>query len=504
MRKRVGIVQPLLLAAIVALGFGVVWGVLVSWGAHTAKDIFGPEPGWEYVQLRMDGTPIVVHHVGRYSENNTYRTLEGTPIAISRQEALLWGSHLTAQEPADPFAVPLWNGGSPWKQRISGYNDGGQPATYWYFVLDGKDRDAGYFVGFDSVGKRRLGYIGRSGFRSDALSPDEYFAVHGRQTARQTILEHYYGRDDQEPWYPPYAEGTGRVPGWVVYALTDDGLAEVDLLKRSTRMALNAKGIISAGHLNRGLTSPTTTDSDGYRSQVKEFLAVRMNDRIEVLDYKGNPSQSLTIPAEYREAAFTLYLLHDGSAILQVSCLELARLSPGTHPLDRLVWIDAKGKVLRQKEYAVMVWDWGGGPKFSPWRSAFCAPAPIVIATLSTVLQPWISLWLREDPNYADALLRSWCGFWLPLVITCVVGIVVVWLCRRRQQKYGLPWTGVWTSFVLLFGLPGYIGYLAHRPWPSRLPCPHCGRKVPRDRPACFACGKDFPAPAAKGIEVFA
>jgi hypothetical protein len=55
---------------------------------------------------------------------------------------------------------------------------------------------------------------------------------------------------------------------------------------------------------------------------------------------------------------------------------------------------------------------------------------------------------------------------------------------------------------VLLFGVPGYLGYLAHRAWPARLACPNCGRLAPRDRPACFLCGHDFPAPAAKGIEI--
>jgi hypothetical protein len=58
--------------------------------------------------------------------------------------------------------------------------------------------------------------------------------------------------------------------------------------------------------------------------------------------------------------------------------------------------------------------------------------------------------------------------------------------------------------FVLLFGVPAYLGYLAHRQWPGRRACPNCGRLAPRDRPACFACGRNFPSPAMKGIEVFA
>jgi len=101
-------------------------------------------------------------------------------------------------------------------------------------------------------------------------------------------------------------------------------------------------------------------------------------------------------------------------------------------------------------------------------------------------------------------LARSWWQFWPATVVIFLLGVILAGLCYRRQQKYGLPWTGAWTVFVLLFGLPGYVGYLAHRSWPARLPCPHCGRPAPRDRPACMGCGRDFPEPALKGTEVFA
>ena len=95
-------------------------------------------------------------------------------------------------------------------------------------------------------------------------------------------------------------------------------------------------------------------------------------------------------------------------------------------------------------------------------------------------------------------LLDQWPG----LLATVAFSLFWAWLCFRRQRKYGLRSTWLWTTFVLLFGLPAYVGYVAHRKWPARLPCPHCWRPVPRDRPACFACGHDFPPPALKGIEV--
>ena len=90
------------------------------------------------------------------------------------------------------------------------------------------------------------------------------------------------------------------------------------------------------------------------------------------------------------------------------------------------------------------------------------------------------------------------------MIAVFLFSVVLAALCYRRQHQYGLPWTGVWTAFVLLFGLPAYFGYLAHRSWPARLACPNCGKRVPRDRPACTGCGQEFPPPQPKGIEVFA
>jgi hypothetical protein len=62
----------------------------------------------------------------------------------------------------------------------------------------------------------------------------------------------------------------------------------------------------------------------------------------------------------------------------------------------------------------------------------------------------------------------------------------------------------VWPLFVLLFGLPGWIGYRFGRSWPVLEACPECGVAVPRDRERCLHCINDFPRPALKGTEVFA
>ena len=58
--------------------------------------------------------------------------------------------------------------------------------------------------------------------------------------------------------------------------------------------------------------------------------------------------------------------------------------------------------------------------------------------------------------------------------------------------------------FAFIFGLPGWIAYRFHRTWPVLEECPACHQPSPRDREDCLDCGKAFPPPPLKGIEVFA
>ncbi len=166
-----------------------------------------------------------------------------------------------------------------------------------------------------------------------------------------------------------------------------------------------------------------------------------------------------------------------------------------------IFWFDADGKVVQQKQF-----DLHSPPESELLRVAspsVIVPSPASIAAFA-FCYPWAPAEAGEPLTYSAALGRAFAMIWPILLITAVVSVALACVVYRRQRQQGLPWTWVWTIFVLLFGLPAYFGYLAHRTWPARLPCPHCGRRVPRDRPACFACGRDFPAPAAKGTEVFA
>ncbi len=509
MPRRIAILQPLLLALVITLGAGIVWAVALRWMINTADDVLGPKRQYEFMSLRMDGTPVVRTYAGKYAEysgEHRSHTLDGKSLSISRQEAWLDPAHLLgAKTQEDQGADRPWNN-DEWKsRRIAGYNDGGRPPTYWYFVRDLAPSGVGYFAGFDSVTKECIGYIGRNGVQAAMPSSAECFAVSNHVSAQSCLASSYYSQRDTEPWYYPYSHGVGAIPGCLVYVLADNGVVEANLLRRTVRTFFPETEVLSAGILELGMPSPMTTDSPAYLSQLKQYLAARTADRVLILDSRGGREASFRIPAEYRKTAFQFYLLNPKSAVLRISTESFGGLWWRTDEPGHLVWIDNDGKISRQKDYSLHQWGSYEQPTlFSPWRTTLCDPTPLGITAVSTMLQPWLYVWSHKDPTYPRGLLRSWSEFWPPLATLCLLAVLMAWLCYRRQARYGLPWTKTWVVFVFLCGLPGLVAYYVHRRWPALKPCPNCGRSAPCDRSACFACGQEFPAPPPKGIEVFA
>ena len=208
---------------------------------------------------------------------------------------------------------------------------------------------------------------------------------------------------------------------------------------------------------------------------------------------------STSCPDELRNCDLQWYQLSDGNALAVV---DDAEQSNQAHRGCNLFWFTRTGEIVRRERIALKKPAHSFGLKDNITTS-FVAPCPGMIAG-GIAMDPDAMPGQRESSEYWVSLGEAFSMVWPTLLTTSIASAALAWLCYRRQRQYGLPWTGVWAVFVLFLGVPGYFGYLAHRVWPSRLPCPNCGRLAPRDRPACMHCGQDFPAPAAKGIELFA
>ncbi len=144
--------------------------------------------------------------------------------------------------------------------------------------------------------------------------------------------------------------------------------------------------------------------------------------------------------------------------------------------------VSESGELLNRRGYA---WEnsTGNPTEFADsLRLGMSAPSPLIAASAAGISAAEGTPWSR---------LQSWLRF-TPAVLSGLIGI---WLCRRHQASLGHQ-AGLgdshrilWLTFVVLFGVFGYIGYRYHRRWPVRN--------------SEFDSVNGFAPPPMAGIEVF-
>ena len=449
-----------------AIGAGVVWFLFVGFSFHIVQEAFFPH---YLVNERLivlgNGTPIVEAYQG---PDKSYHSLNGKRLDSVDPNNTMPGQFIRGPR------LQGWVG-SYWSRRITHLSTHSSGDLYdpvnWYFIQDGELHGHGYFIGYDPVTKLQVGCIGRNGFRPDEPTTEEQFPVDSHNwplESAQTICHLVYSVERPGGRYIV----SNRE---YYYLVTRDGLVQIDLQLRKVNVIRNDANLISV-----------------VASDVA--ILARTPNRVLTLDRDGKEFGAYSLPEELRDANLKWWQLSKDKALVQA----------GWDGND-LFWLDANGKIVRHERVDL-----------HPFSRESTIPDDMVTLLAmpsQTVIMAFLAGTLGENPQassqdnaigYFAALSRALNRAWPRLLFVSIISIFLAVFCYRRQRKYGLPWTCVWTAFVLLFGLPAYFGYLAHRKWPARLPCLNCGKRVPRDRPACFACGNAFPPPTRKGIEVFA
>ena len=337
-------------------------------------------------------------------------------------------------------------------------------------------------MGYDWHTRLRVGCIGRNGFRAGQLPIEEQFPVDGRKWRHPQYV--MYGRSNNaciqgegsfydEMFTAKKLQEMGIIPPWAIYLLTDDGLVQIDMKKRTVRLLLKEKNMVPMAESRE---PPLTADAPDDR---RSTIVVRTRNRVVVLKPDGKELRAYPLPDELRGLDLRWFALSGGKALVDNAAGRersvLDRYHPARSSGDESVDLEP--------------------PSFAePYSSETHHDSPIPRRAGTTGVAVVAGAFAKP--------LGRWRG------LTCSP--------RAYQHRSGRGSVSVGSGSMgfhgpafgsgscWLFGLPAYFGYLAHRRWPARLPCPHCGRPVPRDRPACFACGHDFPPPALKGIEVFA
>ncbi len=485
--------QPLMLATVLAFGFMAVCVAVDGWIVSSYReDAVGVG---ENLGFRPDGTVLIASHPDGSQGSPHFRDLQGNPVTLSVDDmhASLNGCLLRANPPQGSDALA-------WDDRFLQLADGRMPATAWYFLSDGRREGAGYFVGYDSNSKVCIGYLGNAGFRKEPLPTEEWFPFGGTTNSfnhsRLVAVSHGYATYGNGLGGYAVSSSGGRAPqgflnAWDAYIFGRDGkVYHADLQARSVHVILEDSRLRSV--------AMSSWSEDATRGLLWR-LAARTEDAILVLNAEGKPLARYPIPEALRNLDLTFAESRAGEAVLYWSSPED---SLATEQEYRIFWVKPDGQC---REAAVTLVHRG---ELQPMRvyAGVTMPSPLGLGCsyVRGRFQELLNHGLSATP--AEAGSRAFTEFWPALAIAQTIAFALAMLCYRRQVRYGVGRTEriVWPLFVLLFGLPGWIGYRFGRSWPVLEACPDCGVIVPRDRERCLRCTNDFPRPALKGTEVFA
>lgn len=493
--KRKGLTQSLVLATVLAAGFAAVWGVVALWALEVGTHVVGGITSDEIViPLRAallflsDGTPVVSYQAA--GRNRQLRDLQGNPVAEPDSEhPFLHLASLPAKFTAGDGSEEL-----SWDQRIHSFADGQMPTGYWYFICDGRRDGAGYFVGYDSESHACLGYLGRAGSREGPLPVEELIPFSGavpRFSGRLLCTQEDNIPPTEHPWNRRAGRAAHGSPStWDVYVLGRDGkLYHADLQKRTIQVAFDSSPVLSAA-----LTAGVPDAVHGTPHQP----TVRTEDAVLVLDERGGVRKQYPIPECLRGRDIHFGETHTGETVMYSNSPEDILASEVEYRICR---VDAAGHCRQTTTVLPFV-----GMEWSvPWAGVV-VPSPLGLAGTVAAVRPSM---LRDEglaTTDSEALGRALTEFWPALAVAQLLALGFAVLCYRRQLRYGVSRGEriVWPLFVLLLGLPGWIGYRFGRRWPVLEKCPTCGDAAPRDRGECVRCTAEFPLPALKGTEVFA
>jgi hypothetical protein len=485
------LLRELLWAATLAIGFGTLWFALALWlGTSIQQARGGKSPPQEDLVVKSNGTPLIRSIPRENLSLTTYRDLNGRAQDAPDRNDLITSIYMPGEHGTPGFFFSRLG----WEERLRVFINEREPTVNWFFVHDGKPMGAGYFVGYEHTSNRQVGFIGLSGFRTRSVPTADWIPVRGELVRANSIWSSapvygFSGRGGRvvqpEPW---------DLPPRLVYVPSGNFLRMVDLAARTVTTVFETAEPIEAPGIPM-LSSWST----GHPMKEKPIL-VRTRQQIHILDHKHNIIKVFAIPNEVdRQSPVQWYEIGNGQAIADfirpgstgeadnVTKRMVYRIADNGAILDRFeVTLHNRNRLLNGQTQTVVL--------------ALGLPVPAIKFVIDLLIAVYQT---QSYPAALSALIRD---SGLSLIAVFALSLILAIMAWRRSRSFGLSKREqiAWMAFVLLFGVPAYVGFLLYRRWPIRQPCPNCHARAPRDCTACAECGTRFPDPSLKGIEIFA
>ena len=425
----------LAIAAAFGLGFVFIGGgdwLVTAWEARTQSP---QSTFFEHLYVTSSGEPFIRHQQSTPVSKMTCYNLDRDEIPEPQESSSVSLGRLR-YEPNPPPSLAFR---PQVDDRVVSVAEQVRGTEEWFLVADSAAGRTAYFEGFDTLTQQRVGYIGIKGFANGEPTDDERFGVN------DYTLSRYYG-----------ILPTGRDR---VYLWHGQTVRMIDFAERDVQV------------LVEGALSLTSVDDFGPRGSIvpTDRLAIRLAGAVQVYDEQGVVAATFPIPTSVRQKEIYLFELGEESLLI------------GNEPNEYFIQTSKQRRVDEWQSTIVRVTD---GRVISE-RSVTLRRNQRTVNTTDDILVAgvpalaWIlgiagpSMAYEQIRNgaaetFSSGYFKSLKEVWLPLAIILLVTGVCLWLvCRRHEgPRNGEFWSAV--GVVILFGLPGYIGYRLHRSWPRR------------------------------------
>jgi hypothetical protein len=349
--------------------------------------------------------------------------------------------------------------------------DAGSPPTFWYLEISPDNPQQLFLAGYNSVSRRRIGYLGRDGFHPNPVPRESCFLI--PRTGDYHVWKGAVASSHAQSWEyddkthePPVGEYRptphfANVEDVRLWILSEGTVYEIDLLRRQVKPLIQAGDAIA---LNQ-----TEVVRDGR--QLLQLL-LRTQQQLHIIDPQTLADTRLPLPLLPPPCTGTFYgVATNGERILMSAFQDRVDISqPQSYEIQ---WFHPDGTPARTETCTL-----ARTPEvsISSVNLNLALPTPLV-PLIGLAIGPSAMAWDGDSRDYATRFQRmlDLTSAWLLLALA--VGLACGYACRRREvQIYGnRAW--LWPIVVGLCGWFGWIGYICLRPLPARLPD---GKYLPR------------------------
>ena len=488
--------QRWLLGLLLCLGGALVWALLLSyvgaglnWWFNRSQTTYESRSAF----LRDNGDPCVA--VQRYLRDGRdrsieHQTVDGQPIVLEPDELTRtpksWHasafptSYTNTNQSHALNAYNLWIDAPapfPWSLSLLQFADGDGylrngyfgNGRQWYFRWPRRAGGSGFLEGFDLQTKRRVGFIGMSGFsETEPPAADQFPAWDVNKSATAAFITAYHS----ETFPPSPLAITFSEPGqslehglWIVTPQRDR-LFVINLTRRS----LVTTRVLSGKLLGTSMQQ----DATGRSQEVT--LALFWEDRLEIVSPTLKTLREIRFPKELHGKINSFSERPSGE-------FEASRGVPSSQPEvapydEQFVRFNDQGKVSLRRTVTL--------PPAKPWQywsaEPYVLPLSLMPIGVVNLLAPYQSAFMWDENNKpirqpnepltwslqlrALRIIIGHIGwtFWLTLLSGLPFAALCVW--RQRTLPSSHFDRVAWPLLLCVFGVVGWVAFRTHRRWP--------------------------------------